>query len=180
MRLDLSQQVIEADPAAKNRYIVRNGKLIPAPFRRLRFLTSPLFSPLGKVRLLSDVLSRPRVEPSMFLWLNSSAVILDLSSSTMRSIRSSSGVYAGNPSRLSARHAFPKLWQIEQQHGSLIRGQIAEAKSRKARAEPAPAIFSFPDGLQTLTDTIVRALTGRLHRVQRVSRSDHTRTRSGM
>jgi len=156
--LDLSQQVIEANPAAKNRYIVRNGKLIPAPLSPPAFLTSPLFSPLGKVRFLSDLLNRPRVRTidvplSEFVRGHFGSEFVDYALNPFVS-----GVYAGNRSRLSARNAFPKLWQIEQQHGSLIRGQIAEAKSRKARAESRPAIFSFLDGLQTLTDTIVRRL----------------------
>ena len=156
--LDLSQQVIAANPAAKNRYIVRNGKLIPAPLSPPAFLASPLFSSLGKVRFLSDLLSRPRVRTidvplSEFVRGHFGSEFVDYALNPFVS-----GVYAGNPSRLSARHAFPKLWQTEQQYGSLIRGQVAQAKSRKARAEPASAIFSFPEGLQTLTDTIARRL----------------------
>ena len=69
-----------------------------------------------------------------------------------------SGVYAGNPAKLSSRYAFPQLWAMERAHGSILRGMIARSKERKARGEPAPGIFSFRDGLQTLTD----ALTARL------------------
>ncbi|HYD82502.1 MAG TPA: protoporphyrinogen oxidase, partial [Opitutus sp.] len=68
------------------------------------------------------------------------------------------GVYAGNPQKLSARHAFPKLWELEQTHGSLLRAQVALAKTRRARGASAPSIFSFRDGLQTLTDTLAARL----------------------
>ncbi|MEO7414540.1 MAG: protoporphyrinogen oxidase, partial [Opitutaceae bacterium] len=62
-----------------------------------------------------------------------------------------SGIYAGDAEKLSVRHAFPKLWEMERSHGSLLRGQIAEAKARRAAGKAgAPKIISFRRGLQTL------------------------------
>jgi len=45
------------------------------------------------------------------------------------------GVYAGDPARLSVKHAFPKLHALEQKYGSLIVGQILSARERKKRGE---------------------------------------------
>jgi oxygen-dependent protoporphyrinogen oxidase len=67
------------------------------------------------------------------------------------------GVYAGDPYRLSVRHAFPKLEQIEARYGSLIKGQILGGRERKKRGEVAKdraPKFSFDEGLQVLTDTL--------------------------
>lgn len=156
--LGLSQQVIHASPSAKNRYIVRRGRLISAPLSPPAFLTSPLFSPLGKIQILSELLARRRVRTSdvslaEFVRGHFGNEFVDYALTPFVS-----GVYAGNPARLSARYAFPKLWKLEQTHGSLLRGQIAEAKARRSRGESVPAIFSFAHGLQTLTDTLASRL----------------------
>src|SRR5204863_2732257 len=71
------------------------------------------------------------------------------------------GVYAGDPARLSVKHAFPKLHALEQKYGSLILGQLLGARERKRRGETSKQNankISFDDGLQVLTD----ALHGRL------------------
>jgi oxygen-dependent protoporphyrinogen oxidase len=156
--LGLSQQVIHASPLAKHRYIVRRGRLIRAPLSPPAFLTSSLFSPLAKVRILSELLAPRRVRTSdvslaEFVRGHFGSEFVDYALTPFVS-----GVYAGNPTRLSARYAFPKLWQLEQTHGSLLRGQLAEAKARRNKSEPAPTIFSFAQGLQTLTDTLVTRL----------------------
>ena len=73
-----------------------------------------------------------------------------------------SGVYAGDADRLSARHSFPSLWAMEQSHGSIIRGQIAAAKAKRARGEsagPTP-IISFAEGLETLPLALAARLPG--------------------
>ena len=64
------------------------------------------------------------------------------------------------PRKLSARHAFPQLWEAEHKHGSIIRGMIAAAKERKASGKPRPkrGIISFRNGL----DTLPKALAARL------------------
>jgi len=67
------------------------------------------------------------------------------------------GVYAGDPARLSLRHAFPRLHALEQRYGSLIGGQIFGAGERQRRAagsrQDAKKI-SFDDGLQVLIDAL--------------------------
>ncbi len=59
------------------------------------------------------------------------------------------------PNACSVRAAFPRLFEIEQKYGSLIRGQIAGARERKRNPEKskqAAPMLSFRDGMQTLTD----------------------------
>ena len=156
--LQLGDQQIEAASEAKNRYIVRDGRPVAAPLGPNQFLTSPLFSTYGKLRAACDLLARRRMRSA------------DVSLATL--IRSHfgsefvdyaldpfvSGVYAGDPAKLSAKYSFPKLWETERTIGSLLRGQIAAARARRARGEPAPRISSFRDGLQTLPDALARAL----------------------
>jgi oxygen-dependent protoporphyrinogen oxidase len=82
------------------------------------------------------------------------------------------GVYAGDPTLLSARQAFPKLHALEQAHGSLIRGAWAQ---RNVRGRPKARIFSFPDGLEELPLALARPLGAAVrlgHRVLGVARGE--------
>jgi oxygen-dependent protoporphyrinogen oxidase len=75
------------------------------------------------------------------------------------------GVYAGDPWKLSVKHAFPKLYDLEQKYGSMIKGQILGARERKRRAEVSKqdaAKISFDDGLQVLPDALALALGDRV------------------
>ena len=156
--LDLAELVIRANPRAKNRYVVRRDRLVPVPLSPPAFFTSSLFSPWAKLRILSETLARPRtrigdVSLAQFVREHFGTEFVDYALTPFVG-----GVYAGNPERLSARYAFPKLWEMERSHGSLIRSQAAAARERRALAKSAPEIISFPHGLQTLTDKIVGRL----------------------
>jgi oxygen-dependent protoporphyrinogen oxidase len=156
--LGLDDQVVTASPGASHRYIVRRGRALALPLTPPALLASPLFSLEAKVRILVELLSGRRVRTADlsledFIRSHFGQEIVDYALNPFVS-----GVYAGNPQKLSARHAFPKLWQLEQLHGSLLRGQLAAAKARRARHEAAPAVSSFAHGLQTL----VHALASRL------------------
>ncbi|HYV29040.1 MAG TPA: protoporphyrinogen oxidase, partial [Candidatus Eisenbacteria bacterium] len=71
------------------------------------------------------------------------------------------GIYAGDPYKLSVTHAFPKLKALEDNYGSMIKGQIFGAHERKKRGEVAKdraPKFSFDEGLQVLPDTLAARL----------------------
>jgi oxygen-dependent protoporphyrinogen oxidase len=64
-----------------------------------------------------------------------------------------SGIYAGDPERLSLRAAFPQLYEAEESAGSVIRGMVRAAKARKAPRE-RPTLLSFRDGNETITQAL--------------------------
>ena len=71
------------------------------------------------------------------------------------------GIYAGDPNQLSLPHAFPKLKALEDNYGSMIKGQIFGAHDRKKSGETAKdraAKFSFDEGLQVLPDALAAQL----------------------
>lgn len=169
--LGLSGQRVAANPSAKNRYIVRKGKPVAAPTSPPAFLGSSLFSLGAKFRLFGEMMFKPRVRVADvslgdFVRDHFGRELVDYGLNPFVG-----GVYAGDPRKLSARHSFPKLWEIEQKHGSIIRGQIAEAKARKASGKPKPAggIFSFTQGLQAIPDALAARLpAGALSRNARI------------
>lgn len=157
--LELTAERQYAEPAAKNRYIVRGGRLVPVPMGPLGLLASPLFSLRTKLRLLTEPFSRARVRPAD---VSLGALVLDHFGQEIVDYAVNplvAGIYAGDPEALSTKFAFPKLWEIEQTHGSLIRGQIAAMRERRARGERAVSrIVSFVRGLETLPAALAARL----------------------
>ncbi|MGH7944457.1 MAG: protoporphyrinogen oxidase [Opitutaceae bacterium] len=154
--LGLGQERVAASPQARKRYIVRNGKLMAAPLSPPALLRSALFSTGAKFRVVRELLRR-RVTRTGDVSLEEfgrdhfGQEIVDYGLNPLVG-----GVYAGTPKNLSARHAFPKLWQAEQTHGSLLRAQIGAARSTAGKT-PA-GIISFRRGLQSLPDAIAARL----------------------
>jgi protoporphyrinogen/coproporphyrinogen III oxidase len=159
--LRLESARLYSDPAAKNRYVLRNGTPTPVPDSPLGMMTSQLFSTRAKLRLLAEPFIRraaPELEESVaeFVLRRLGREFLDYAINPMIG-----GIYAGDPARLSVTHAFPKLHATEQRYGSLILGQILGARERRNSKEvskqSAPK-FSFRDGLQTMTNALHREL----------------------
>jgi len=153
--LGLAGERVTANPAAKNRYIVRRGRPVALPLSPPALIGSSLFSLGAKARVFSELLARPRVRLADlsledFIRDHFGPEIVDYALNPFVT-----GVYAGNPKKLSARYAFPKLWETEQKHGSLLRGQRAAAKQNPNRRTE---IISFRQGVQTLTDALARRL----------------------
>ncbi|HTO05033.1 MAG TPA: protoporphyrinogen oxidase, partial [Opitutus sp.] len=151
----LGSRRIYASPAARQRYIVRDGRLVAMPTSPMGFVTTKLFSWPAKLALLGEPW-RPRGvadrEESVadFVVRRLGREFLDYAINPFVG-----GVYAGDPAALSVRHAFPKLHAIEQEHGSLIRGAI---KRRNASGGPKGRMFSFPNGLTELPQALARSL----------------------
>ena len=163
--LGLEADLQIANAVAKKRFIVRGGKFVPVPMSPLSFFRTPLFSFRTKCAIFSEMLSRARVRPTdvSLAELVRSHFTQELVDYALNPLIA--GIYAGDPEKLSARHAFPALWEAERSHGSLLRGMLANAKAKKARGESGAApIVSFTGGLQTLTNTLAAKLpAGAIH-----------------
>lgn len=153
---------IYADPAAKNRFILRGGRLLPLPMSPPAFLGTRLFSTGAKLGLLREPFvakSSPESEETVaqFVRRRLGAEFLDYAINPFVA-----GVYAGDPESLSVRAAFPRLFEIEQQYGSLIRGQIKGAKERKRSKEvskQAAPMLAFEEGMQMLTEGVAARMS---------------------
>jgi len=170
--LGLGQDLLTADRAASRRYILLHGRPVPTPGSPLAAIRSPLLSTGAKLRILREPfipkrtasgdesladMVRRRLGPEPLAHLIDPMV---------------AGIYAGDPETLSVRHAFPKLYQLEQDHGSFIRGAMA-----KKKGGPRREILSFKDGLQTLTDRLAHTQRGRIHPSTRLESLEHDGTR---
>jgi len=76
-----------------------------------------------------------------------------------------SGIYAGDPEKLSLRAAFPILYEAEKASGSVVRGIFRVMKQRNAARAAAPEPPREKPTLQSFrggNETLVRALAARL------------------
>ncbi len=153
--LGLAPERIAANPSAKKRYIVRRGAPVALPLSPPAFLASSLFSIGTKSRVLREFFARPPAPANdtsidTFIRERFGPEIADYVLNPFVT-----GIYAGDPAKLSACHAFPKLWSAAHSTGSLLRAQHAAAKSRP----PDAGIISFRRGLQTLPDALAARLS---------------------
>lgn len=157
--LGLRTEVREANPEAKRRYVVRDGQAVQLPGSPSAFLTTPLFSPAAKLRLLAEpFIGRAKHEESVaeFVRRRLGQEFLDWAIDPFVS-----GVYAGDPARLSVQAATPKVYALERDHGSLLVGALKKAfKARKAEVQTTPVghMFSFDRGLGQLIDALATRL----------------------
>jgi len=143
-----------AAPEAARRFVWRGGRLHEVPTRPLAFARSGLLSPLGLLRLACEPLvpaRRAGPEESVHAFARRR-----LGEQAARRLVGPivTGVFAGDPERLSLPAAFPRMAELESRDGGLIRGMIKLARQPAdadgQRRGPAAALSSFPEGLSQL------------------------------
>ena len=68
-----------------------------------------------------------------------------------------SGIYAGKTKEMSSKHSIKLLWNLEQSHGSIIKGLFKIRKSKnKSKA------FNFPSGLSQLTKAMGNSFSSKI------------------
>lgn len=176
----LGLEPLRAREAAARRFVFRKGKLREIPLTPPAFLRSDVLSPLGRLRVLAEPLipaRRATDEESVFdfaarrIGSEAASVLVDAMAS---------GVYAGDVRRLSLEACFPKMREMEREHGSLFRALLAKRRKSRAGAGssggpagPGGTLTSFPEGMQQLTDALAAALGSRLRLRSRVLRLSH-------
>ena len=160
----LGLEPLRSNDAANRRFVIKNGHLIQLPASPAQFLTSKLLSLPGRLRVLAEALvskgdiskdesladfAKRRLGREAFKYLIDPMA---------------TGIYAGDPERLSLRSCFPRIHELERDYGSLIRAMIrlqidARKKGKKGPgAGPGGVLTSFATGMNELVDALVRAL----------------------
>jgi oxygen-dependent protoporphyrinogen oxidase len=158
--LGLAEQRIVAAPEAKNRYIVRKGKLVelPTPSDVAGLVATPLLSFGSKLKVTSEVARSPRIRTED---VSVAELVRDHFGNEIleRFVQPFiGGLCAGDAEHLSTQYAFPKIWDAERTSGSLVRAGLEGSKKRKALGLAPSALVSFRDGLQMLPDALATRL----------------------
>jgi protoporphyrinogen/coproporphyrinogen III oxidase len=162
----------------KKTFIVKSGKLVEmpdgimmfAPTKIVPMATTKLYSWPGKFRMALDlVIPKKKVAPGQrndetlesFVVRRMGRECLDRLAEPLVG-----GVNGSDPKEMSLAATYPNLLDMEQQHGSLVRGFLAQRKKVeeiKRKYPPKPGakgrtfFSSFEQGLQFLTDRMADA-----------------------
>jgi oxygen-dependent protoporphyrinogen oxidase len=154
--LGIAEQLLEA-PAGLPRYVLVDGKLLAVPMSPPALLTSSLLGGRTKWNIARDAFGwsrAPEEDESIaaFVRRKFGAEMLDRLVGPFVS-----GVYAGDPERLSLRSAFPQVHEAEKAAGSVIRGMMHASKAGAAPRK-RPTLMSFREG----NETLVRGLAAKI------------------
>ena len=154
--LGIADQLLEAPPRAP-RYILANRKLHAVPMNPAALFLSPLLDGSSRFSIVRDIFGKtvpPEDDESVaaFMHRKFSGRLLDRFVGPFVS-----GVYAGDPGKLSLRSAFPKIHEAEKVAGSIVRGMMRLSRNKREPRERA-TLNNFRDG----NETLVRALVNKL------------------
>ena len=175
--IGLTEEMIYANEESNKRYILKNNRLYLLPLNPPSFLKTQLFSPKAKLRLLA--------EP--FIGRSADGYYQSISDFVRRRLGQEfldyainpfvSGVFAGDPDKLSVKSAFPKLYRLEEVYGGLIKGMIKGARERKKRTETSKQnakMFSFINGMQSFPRALASKLEGKIFygsKIEKISKT---------
>ena len=155
--LSIADQLLEAPPRAP-RYVLIDGILQPVPLSPPAFFSSPLIDRSTKWALLGDIFGKsfpPDADESIasFIRRKFSPQLLDRLVGPFVS-----GVYAGDPEKLSLRSAFPQIYEAERSAGSIVRGMFRLAKNKKGPRQRR-TLNTFRSGNETLPRALAKNLS---------------------
>lgn len=153
---DLNLQFEVPGAASKQRWIWKKGKWHALPSSLMSAIKTPLFPLKDKINILGepfrkkgndpdetvDVMVRRRMGGSFLAYAVDPFI---------------SGIYAGDPSTLVTRYALPKLYNLEQQYGSFIKGAVKKSKLPKSELDKqvTKEVFSVRGGLSKLIEALI-------------------------
>jgi len=170
-RIGLEDQLLSTDEKHRRAFVVHKGRLqeIPegfvlmAPSRIWPVLTTPILSPLGKLRLAWEYFVPPRQDDGDESF--ASFVTRRLGRQTYERIVQPliSSIYTADAEKLSIGATMPQFVEMERKYGSLIRGTKQRAAARKGAATKTSGarygMFVAPrDGMISLVDALAARL----------------------
>jgi oxygen-dependent protoporphyrinogen oxidase len=159
-QLGLDASRIAAQREARKRYIVRKSKLVALPISPSQLLTTRLLSNGAKLAIFGEPMVEPGDSPmeesvATFVRRRFNQEVLDYVANPFVA-----GIFAGDPEQLSARHALPRLYDLEHTHGSVVKalGRMMQANPGEPGSAPQPGLISFAGGLREIPDAFAREL----------------------
>ena len=150
-----SRLIAASEVAGKNRFLLLDGKLQQLPNSLMSLLTSGLLSWRAKLNLLLERFQKPGTSDEESIDAFVRRRVGDEIAHTFADAFVT-GILAGDPKLLSFQASFPRLAAMEREQGSLTRGMAAARKGKPMGARAR--MWSFPEGLQELIDTLVARL----------------------
>jgi oxygen-dependent protoporphyrinogen oxidase len=154
----IESELQRADPRAP-RFVYLHRRLQKIPMTPQALMASSLLGIKSRARIASEPFKRtkpPTKEESVadFVRRKFGHEILEYLVAPFVS-----GVYAGDPEKLSLKAAFPTLEEWEREYGSVLRGAMKSRSEKEKRSGPPP-LCSFVGGVGSLGNAIAAKLGG--------------------
>ncbi len=168
--LGIEGALLPSSEAARKRYVFSRGALHRVPDSAISFFRSSLLTLRGRLRILKEVwapTTPPGLDTSVAefgrrrLGKEAAEKLLD---------PMVSGIFAGDPALMSLASCFPRIAEMEREHGSLVRAMFALQRQRKRElrdtgiregggpAGPAGTLTSFKEGMEQLVRVLEEQL----------------------
>ncbi|MBI5879023.1 MAG: protoporphyrinogen oxidase [Chloroflexi bacterium] len=171
--LGIGDRLLGSNERNRKTYVLNNGRPTPlpdgvmliVPTRFMPFVTSPLISPLGKLRMGLEMFIPARrgggdETLAEFVTRRLGREALDKIAEPLMS-----GIHNSDAGKQSLLATFPRFRALEEQYGSLTRGILESRKhapAPAAGAKPLPMFMTFAGGTAELTDALAARLSGDL------------------
>jgi len=145
----LSENLIKSNDLARKRYIMRDGKLHRLPENPPMFFKSKLLSFSGKIRIASEyfiqqsILEDESVADFAIRRLGKEALEYLIGPMV-------SGIFAGDPEKMSLRSCFPVIRELEVNYGGLFKGLFKKKGKKSGPAGPGGVLTSYKNGLENM------------------------------
>lgn len=189
MKLGLADQLINTNETGKKACVLHRGRLQDLPEGLLSFVPKQLGSFLHSGLLSWSGLARmglefavppgsPRDDESLAAFLRRRFGV-QAYERLLEPLMA--GIYAGDAEQMSLRATFPRFFELEQQHGSIIRGMMVAKKSASSSASSQPRrtmFVSLKNGLSELVSALTTRLMQQGVELRAGVRADALRVRS--
>ena len=155
----LERSSVEVDQAlgTTRRHVYADGRLVGLASWS-RALSAPLLPFTAKLRALAEPLIPSREVPDETLGAFCRRRFGARAGNLLAWLMAT-GVFAGDPERLSMSAAFPAMARLEHEHGSILRGALRGRRARPSASRPWPHVPV--GGMSRLADAVASSLGDR-------------------
>ena len=169
-----SEKTARLAQAEAHRYLLHQGQLKALPMRLGGMLASPLWSPIGKLRLMLEpfILTSGSKDETVgdFVRRRFGREMLEKAMEPFVA-----GTLAADPEQTSAEAALPRLKSLEKRYGSVATGVLINRLLRR-RTATVTETFSFRRGIGSLVEALAQSPNIRVrsgYRAEELLRSKH-------
>lgn len=147
--LGIEKNLIQASQDAKNRYIMAHRELVKVSPPTLAF-SGKVLSLKSRWKLMTEFARKkpPHTDGESVDAFVTRRISKEFSDRLINAVVG--GIYAGDPTNLCLASVFPKMKEMEDNYGSLIKAAISKSREKKSPRE----LVTFDGGLSTLAHAI--------------------------
>lgn len=166
--LGITGQLLPSNDNARKRFVFSRGKLHKLPHNQIEFLTNSLISFKGKLRIAAEFFVPQRHASSDETLADFTRRRLGDEALNKLIAPMAGGIFAGDPEQMSLQACFPRIYELEQGYGGLLKAMLRltrqhnrDKKAGKVVASPSGpggVLTSFSGGIQELISALSDAI----------------------